>query len=65
MALSDAEKSWCVHHVCEAKMRKFLMLMLLGMVVAGAAGVVYAAKIKVGTAVTFPVDIYWDRQSKG
>lgn len=54
---SKAEKSWCVHHVCEAKMRKFLMLMLLGMVVAGAAGVVYAAKIKVGTAVTFPVDI--------
>ena len=38
-------------------MRKFLMLMLLGMVVAGAAGVGYAAKIKVGTAVTFPVDI--------
>ena len=38
-------------------MRKFLMLMLLGMVVAGAAGVVYAAKIKAGTAVTFPVDI--------
>ena len=38
-------------------MRKFLLLMLLGMVVAGAASVVYAAKIKVGTAVTFPVDI--------
>ena len=38
-------------------MRKLLMLMLLGMVVAGSAGVVYAAQIKVGTAVTFPVDI--------
>jgi hypothetical protein len=40
-----------------ADMRKFFILMLLGVIVAGAAGVVYAAKIKVGTAVTFPVDI--------
>ena len=40
-----------------ADMRTFFILMLLGVIVAGAAGVVYAAKIKVGTAVTFPVDI--------
>jgi len=39
------------------QMRKFLMMLLLGLMVAGAAGAVYAAKIKVGTAVTFPVDI--------
>jgi hypothetical protein len=38
-------------------MRKIYILMLLGLVVAGTAGVVSAAKIKVGTAVTFPVDI--------
>ena len=38
-------------------MRKIFILMLLGFLVAGTAGVVYAAKIKVGTAVTFPVDI--------
>ena len=38
-------------------MRKIFILMLLGFVVAGTAGVVYASKIKVGTAVTFPVDI--------
>ena len=40
-----------------ADMRTFFILMLLGVIVAGAAGVVYAVKIKVGTAVTFPVDI--------
>ena len=38
-------------------MRKIFILMLLGFVAAGAAGAVYAAKIRVGTAVTFPVDI--------
>ncbi len=38
-------------------MRKYLMVMLLISGVIGAAGVVYAAKIKVGTAVTFPADI--------
>tara|TARA_B100000029_G_C17038914_1_gene765156 strand:- start:290 stop:406 length:117 start_codon:yes stop_codon:yes gene_type:complete len=38
-------------------MQKFLMLMLLGLVLAGATGAVYASKIKVGTAVTFPADI--------
>jgi hypothetical protein len=38
-------------------MRKIFILMLLWFVVAAAAGVVYAAKIKVGSAVTFPVDI--------
>ena len=38
-------------------MRKIFILMLLGLVVAGTAGVEYAAKIKVGTAVTFPMDI--------
>ena len=38
-------------------MRKIFILLLLGLVFAGTAGVVYGAKIKVGTAVTFPVDI--------
>jgi hypothetical protein len=38
-------------------MRKLLMAMLVILVAIGAAGGVYAAKIKVGTAVTFPVDI--------
>ena len=38
-------------------MRKSLLLIVLGLAVAGAIGTVYAAKIKVGTAVTFPVDI--------
>ena len=38
-------------------MRKIFILMLLGLVVAGTAGMVYAAKIKVGVAVTFPMDI--------
>ena len=38
-------------------MRKIFILMLLGLVVAGTAGMVYAAKIKVGAAVTFPMDI--------
>ncbi len=38
-------------------MQKFLMIGLLILVAAGAAGGVYAAKIKVGTAVAFPVDV--------
>ena len=38
-------------------MQKIFILMLLAFVIAGTAGVVYATKIKVGTAVTFPVDI--------
>ena len=46
-----------IQHMDGADMRTFFVLMLLGAIVAGAAGVVYAAKIKVGTAVTFPVDI--------
>ena len=38
-------------------MQKIFIMIILGLLVSGAAGAVYAAKIKVGTAVTFPVDI--------
>ena len=37
-------------------MRKIFILMLLGFVIAGTAGMVDAPKIKVGTAEPFPED---------
>ena len=38
-------------------MRKILIMLMLGLFMAGMAGAVYATKIKVGIAVTFPADI--------
>jgi hypothetical protein len=40
-----------------ADMRKNLTIMLLIVTLASIAGAVYAAKIKVGTAISFPVDV--------